>query len=126
MANSGTDSREVVKAAYSFFNARDLDAVLKTMHEDVDWPNGMEGGRVHGHAGVRDYWTRQWEAIDPRVDPVSFSGRGGGVVAVDTGPDVYLFGGGRGYDRGHDVHDYSHRGFVSHSAAHVGGGAHRR
>jgi hypothetical protein len=51
---------------------------------------------------------------------------GGGVVAVDTGPDVYLFGGGRGYDRGHDVHDYSHRGFVSHSAAHVGGGAHRR
>jgi hypothetical protein len=53
---------------------------------------------------------------------------GGGVVAVDTGPDVYLFGGGygRGYDRGHDVHDYSHRGFVSHSAAHAGGGGHHR
>jgi hypothetical protein len=53
---------------------------------------------------------------------------GGGAVAVDTGPDVYLFGGGggHGYDRGHDVHDYSHRGSVSHSAAHVGGGAHRR
>jgi len=26
----------------------------------VDWPNGMEGGRVHGHAEVRAYWTRQW------------------------------------------------------------------
>lgn len=43
------------------------------MHSDVDWPNGWEGGRVHGHDGVRDYWTRQWSLIDPHVEPVNFS-----------------------------------------------------
>ena len=26
------------------------------MHANVDWPNGMEGGRVLGTAAVRDYW----------------------------------------------------------------------
>jgi ketosteroid isomerase-like protein len=82
MTNLRTDSREVVRAAYSFFNARDLDEVLKTMHEDVDWPNGMEGGRVHGHAGVRDYWTRQWSMIDPHVEPVGFETEADGRIAV--------------------------------------------
>jgi hypothetical protein len=43
----------------------------------------------------------------------------GGEVGVDVvapGPDLYLFGGG--YDRGRDVHDYSHRGHESRAAAH--------
>ncbi len=57
---------------YDAFNARDVDAVLAVMHPEVDWPNGWEGGRVHGHEGVREYWTRQWAAIDPRVEPVGF------------------------------------------------------
>jgi hypothetical protein len=64
--------RELLVSAYANFNARALDAVLALMHEDVDWPNGMEGGRVHGHRGVREYWTRQWAMIDPHVDPVGF------------------------------------------------------
>jgi ketosteroid isomerase-like protein len=76
------DSQEVLKEAYRGFNARDLDGVLKTMSEDVDWPNGMEGGRVQGHAGVRDYWTRQWSMIDPHVEPVSFTAEADGRVAV--------------------------------------------
>jgi hypothetical protein len=52
-------------------------------------------------------------------------GYGGGVVVAE--PDVYLFGGG--YDRGREVHDYSHRGGVSRAVAHPassgrGGGGH--
>ncbi len=39
---------DLVASAYSSFNARDIDSVLRTMHKDVDWPNGMEGGRVSG------------------------------------------------------------------------------
>lgn len=39
------------------------------MHPEVDWPNGMEGGREHGHAAVRAYWTRQFGMIDSRVEP---------------------------------------------------------
>jgi hypothetical protein len=64
--------RDLLIATYRAFNARDIDCALETMHNDVDWPNGMEGGRVHGHNGVREYWTRQWSLIDPRVEPVSF------------------------------------------------------
>jgi hypothetical protein len=64
--------RDLLTATYAAFNARDIDLVLSLMHPDVDWPNGWEGGRVHGHDGVRDYWTRQWAAIDPWVDPVGF------------------------------------------------------
>lgn len=58
---------------YGAFNDRDIDAVLSALHPDVDWPNGWEGGRIHGHQAVREYWTRQWAEIDPRVDPVGFA-----------------------------------------------------
>jgi hypothetical protein len=91
---------------YSAFNARDIDAVLAVLHPEVDWPNGWEGGRVYGHQGVRDYWTRQWAAIDPYVEPVGFdtdeTGRTivkvrqrvrdlkGNVIAEGTVEHVYL------------------------------------
>ena len=80
------DTRELLERAYAAFNARDLDAALATMHPDVDWPNGWEGGRVTGHDGVRQYWTRQWAAIDPRVEPTEFAtdDLGRAVVTVHT------------------------------------------
>jgi ketosteroid isomerase-like protein len=67
------DARELLTRVYAAFNARDIDAVLAAMRPDVDWPNAWEGGRVVGYAGVRDYWTRQWSAIDPTVEPVGFA-----------------------------------------------------
>jgi hypothetical protein len=63
---------DLLKKTYQAFNARDLEAVLAVMHPDVVWPNGWEGGWVSGRQGVRDYWTRQWAAIDPHVEPVAF------------------------------------------------------
>lgn len=67
---------------YDAFNARDLDRLLAAMAEDVDWPNGWEGGRLVGHAALRDYWTRQWAAIDPKVFPVRLAPLDDGRVAV--------------------------------------------
>src|SRR5262245_59276061 len=67
-----TDKRELLTQIYAAFNARDAEAVLAAMHPDVDWPNGWEGGRLTGPDAVREYWTRPWAAIDPRVDPVGF------------------------------------------------------
>ena len=52
------------------------------MTPDVEWPNGMEGGTVHGHEGVRTYWTRQWGMINPHVDPVTFREEGDGRIVV--------------------------------------------
>ncbi len=71
-------SEELLRTMYDGFNARDIDAVLAAMTDDVDWPNAWEGARVHGHEEVRDYWTRQWAAIDPHVTPVGFQTRAGG------------------------------------------------
>ncbi len=72
----------VLEQAYAAFNARDLDAALATMQPNVEWPNGMEGGTVHGRNGVREYWTRQWGQIDPHVDPVKFDLDGHGRIVV--------------------------------------------
>jgi ketosteroid isomerase-like protein len=78
------DDEELLRYAYAAFNARKVDAALATMHPDVEWPNGIEGGTVHGRQGVRDYWTRQWTLIDPRVEPLSFAPLDDGRVAVDV------------------------------------------
>ena len=69
-------------AAYRDFNARRIDAVLARMQADVAWPNGWEGGYVHGHEQVRDYWTRQWAVLDPHVDPVEIRTEADGRVKV--------------------------------------------
>jgi hypothetical protein len=62
---------EILRAAYRDFNARNIEAVVSLMHPEVAWANGMEGGHVHGKNEVRTYWTRQFETLDPRVDPLS-------------------------------------------------------
>lgn len=78
------DERELLRGAYRDFNARHIDAVLARMHPGVDWPNGFEGGRVHGHEEVRDYWTRQWAVVDPHVDPVSIEPDDDGRMIVEV------------------------------------------
>ena len=77
-----TSGVELLKKAYSAFNARDLDGALATMKPDVVWPNGMEGGTIRGHAGVRTYWTRQWGMIDPHVEPKTFTPDSSGRIVV--------------------------------------------
>lgn len=76
--------RALLEGAYAAFNARDIDAALAAMRPDVEWPNGMEGGTVHGHEAVREYWTRQWSLIDPRVEPRAFTSDAEGRVIVDV------------------------------------------
>jgi SnoaL-like domain len=73
---------ELLQTLYRAFNARDIDVALAGMHPDVDWPNGMEGGRVIGHGEVRAYWTRQWGMIDPHVEPLAFAQEGAGRTVV--------------------------------------------
>ena len=78
------DAEELLRTIYAAFNGRDIDAVLAAMTKDVDWPNAWEGGRLRGHDAVRDYWTRQWAQIDPRVDPVDIAPRNDGRIAVEV------------------------------------------
>jgi ketosteroid isomerase-like protein len=78
------EDKDLLRRAYAAFNARDIEAAVALMHPDVDWPNGWEGGRVHGRDAVREYWTRQFAAISSRVEPLGFSDTDDGRVAVDV------------------------------------------
>jgi ribosomal protein S18 acetylase RimI-like enzyme len=73
---------QLLRSAYEAFNARDIDGALSMMHADVDWPNGMEGGRLHGHREVREYWRGQVDLIDSRVEPRLMERRPDGQVVV--------------------------------------------
>jgi hypothetical protein len=76
--------QELLTKTYQAFNAREIETVLAVMHPEVDWPNRMEGGRVHGHQGVCDYWTRQWALIDPHVEPLGFTTESDGRIVIDV------------------------------------------
>jgi hypothetical protein len=67
---NGREERDVLYGAYSDFNARRMEDVLARMHAAVQWANGMEGGHLTGTDAVRGYWTRQWNMIDPHVEPL--------------------------------------------------------
>lgn len=60
---------EFFEELYRQFNAREIENVLAKTHDDVKWANGMEGGFVHGQDEVREYWTRQFSIVNPRVEP---------------------------------------------------------
>jgi hypothetical protein len=75
---------ELLKHMYNRFNARDIDAVLAVLADDVAWANGMDGGHVHGREAIREYWTKQWAVIQPQVDPLRITNRGDGTMAVEV------------------------------------------
>jgi hypothetical protein len=75
---------DLIRRSYAAFNARDLDAAVQGLHPDVDWPNAIDGGRVRGHEEVREYWKRQFETIDPHVEPQAFSEDEQGRIVVDV------------------------------------------
>ena len=79
-----SSDRQLLERLYDRFNARDMEAALAIMHAGVMWANGLEGGHVHGHDGVRDYWTRQWAMMDSRAEPIGFSIEEDGTACVEV------------------------------------------
>jgi ketosteroid isomerase-like protein len=72
----------VLRDLYAAFNDRDIDRLLAAMTPDVDWPNVLEGTRVHGRDAVRTYWEAQFAAIDPHVEPVAIETAGDTAVVT--------------------------------------------
>jgi hypothetical protein len=89
-------SREIalLRAAYSAFNARNIDAALCLMTPDVEWPRAFKGGFVQGPEAIRAYWTEQWSEIDPHVEPVAFSSEESGSIQVEVHQVVRDLAGG--------------------------------
>jgi hypothetical protein len=77
-----THREELLHSLYRAFNARDVGTCLAAMTADVDWANGWEGGRVVGRDAVRDYWQRQWAAIDSTAEPTAVTERPDGTTQV--------------------------------------------
>ncbi|HSI07666.1 MAG: nuclear transport factor 2 family protein [Rariglobus sp.] len=75
---------QLLRAAYTAFNARDIDAALVLMTPDVAWPKAFKGGFVRGPEEIRAYWTEQWSEINPHVEPVAFYPEAGGHVLVEV------------------------------------------
>jgi ketosteroid isomerase-like protein len=73
---------QLLRSMYEAFNARDVETCLAAMTADVDWANGWEGGRVVGRGAVRDYWERQWAAIDSTAEPTAVTERPDGTIEV--------------------------------------------
>lgn len=95
----------VIKGLYDRFNARDIDGVLADVADDVAWANGMDGGHVHGHAAVRDYWTRQWAVVSPHVEPIAFRPTEDGAVTVKVIQSVFDLHGQPLHDQTHGLKD---------------------
>src|SRR5271168_2771252 len=82
------DDVEILTSIYDRFNARDMDAVLTVLTDDVAWANGMDGGHVHGREAVRAYWTRQWAMVSPHVEPVGFRRTTDGAIIAEVRQSV--------------------------------------
>src|SRR5882757_9750210 len=65
---------------YDNFNKRHIDFVINNMTPDVKWANGMDGGFVYGHDGVREYWTRQFKLVSSNVTPLDVKENNGKFI----------------------------------------------
>jgi hypothetical protein len=74
--------QDLVRTAYAGFNARDIPAVLATLHLQVRWSRAWEGDYATGHDEVRAYWQRQWQELDPHVEPTTIQERADGRLEV--------------------------------------------
>jgi hypothetical protein len=74
--------QELIQKVYAAFNARDIPTVLTTFHPQVRWSRAWEGDCAIGHDEVRAYWLRQWQELNPHVEPTGFREREDGMLEV--------------------------------------------
>jgi len=77
-----------IHKAYTAFNDRNIENALSTMQEDVQWSKAWEGGYISGHNEIKEYWTRQWTEINPKVEPIGFDERENGSLEVKVHQNV--------------------------------------
>jgi hypothetical protein len=63
--------QDLIQKIYAAFNARDIPTILTTFHPQVRWARAWEGDYAVGHEEVRAYWLRQWQEVNPHVEPTA-------------------------------------------------------
>ena len=95
------DHRELLLQAYAAYNRQDLEALVALVSDNVNWPD--DGDRLHGKDEVRAYWTEQWARTRTHDEPVTFSQRNDGRIAVHIS-QVVRSPNGSVISRGHFLH----------------------
>jgi hypothetical protein len=75
----------LLRRMYEIFSTDERDAfVPHCLAPDVDWPNVLDGVRLHGREEVRAYWARQFTAGHPlvRLEGLRLAGDGEAVVVT--------------------------------------------
>ena len=58
----------LLRRMYEVFSTDEREAFMQQcLAPDVDWPNVLDGVRLHGREAVRAYWARQFAAGHPLV-----------------------------------------------------------
>ena len=86
---SAADNLQTVKNIYEAFNRGDIDAILASCAEDVEW--GVDGGTGelpwagvrHGHAGVRQFFDLVAEHLEVDLVELDFPASENQVAAVN-------------------------------------------
>jgi hypothetical protein len=73
---------DLIRTIYAAFNARDIPTILARFDPQVRWSRAWEGDYATGHEEVRDYWLRQWQELNPQVEPTGFAQRADGRLEV--------------------------------------------
>lgn len=63
--------QDLIQKIYAAFNARDIPTILTTFHPQVRWARAWEGDYAVGHEEVQAYWLRQWQEVNPHVEPTA-------------------------------------------------------
>jgi ketosteroid isomerase-like protein len=80
------ETLEVVRRAFTTFNARAVDELVGLCHPDSEWlpfRAQLEGMVYRGHEGIRQFvrdMDDDWEAF--RIDPVEFHDRDDRIVVI--------------------------------------------
>jgi hypothetical protein len=73
---------DLIRTIYAAFNARDIPTILATFDPQVRWARAWEGDYATGYEQVRAYWLRQWQEVNPHVEPTGFTQRADGRLEV--------------------------------------------
>ncbi|WEK34638.1 MAG: nuclear transport factor 2 family protein [Candidatus Pseudobacter hemicellulosilyticus] len=90
--------KDLIRKAYTAFNERNIDEALSTMQPAVQWSKAWEGGYIVGHDEIKQYWTRQWTEINPKVEPVDFTERENGSLEIAVHQHVKDLAGNQLFD----------------------------
>ena len=71
-----------MRKIHAAFNARDIPTIPATFDPQVRWSRAWEGDYATGHEQVRAYWQRQWQELNPHVEPIGFTQRKSGQLEV--------------------------------------------